>query len=284
MRIAALTYAYNEAVNLPLWIAYYGRQFGPSHLYVLDHGSDDGSTSGLGAANVVRLPRTPFDDDSKSLVVSAFHSLLLQHFDTVVVCDCDEIVLPDPARYENLAQYIAAEKPVMTAGLGLQIHHVLDQEGPIDLARPILSQRRLAFFSVPASKPVIASVPAAWRAGGHACSFRPTLDPGLFVIHTKFMDYTHAVNRHSLNARNLWSASQEASGHGVHHRYALPRFVSEGFLSPMDVYSNGRVQPFDFRQEVEAMQAGLTQDKGMFRFGKAEAKFVAIPERFAPLF
>ena len=44
---------YNEAVFLPIWLRYYSRFFAPDDIYVLDHESTDGSTSGSG---FVRIP------------------------------------------------------------------------------------------------------------------------------------------------------------------------------------------------------------------------------------
>jgi hypothetical protein len=55
-RIAAVTMAYNEAVFLPVWRRHYGAAVGEHNLFVLDHGSNDGSTDRLGAVNRVRVP------------------------------------------------------------------------------------------------------------------------------------------------------------------------------------------------------------------------------------
>src|SRR5689334_11236262 len=41
MRVAALTFVFNEAVNLPIWIKYYGSNFGERNLYVVDRESTD---------------------------------------------------------------------------------------------------------------------------------------------------------------------------------------------------------------------------------------------------
>ncbi len=43
--LAVVTMCYNEPDFLPIWLDYYRRQVPVEHLYVVDHGSDDGSTS-----------------------------------------------------------------------------------------------------------------------------------------------------------------------------------------------------------------------------------------------
>ena len=48
MRLAALTMAYNEPVWAAVWARFYARQVGAENCFLLDHGSDDGSTEKLG--------------------------------------------------------------------------------------------------------------------------------------------------------------------------------------------------------------------------------------------
>ena len=42
---AIMTYVHNEAHTLPIWIRYYLRHSRAQDLYILDHNTDDGSTS-----------------------------------------------------------------------------------------------------------------------------------------------------------------------------------------------------------------------------------------------
>ena len=46
-RGAAVTFVYNESFNLPLWRRHYGAQLGTENLFIVDDGSDDGSTDGI---------------------------------------------------------------------------------------------------------------------------------------------------------------------------------------------------------------------------------------------
>lgn len=284
MQIAALTHVYNEAVNLPIWLSYYGRNFGASNLYVFDHGSSDGSASDLGDANVIRVRHTPFDDVKKSNTVSALHLILLQHFDCVIATDCDEIIVADPAKYENLRQYIETTKPLVSACIGLHLCHVLTQEMPLDLSAPILSQRRIARFTKPGTKPLISSAPIRWLAGAHACNVPPAFDPELFVFHTKLMDYNIAMRRQAINAANEWSDAQKTSGHGGHHRYEPDRFVREAFLEPLQAIRTEKIEAFQFDDEIEAMRNGMIERNGMFFLGEAKLKYVKLPERFKECF
>ena len=126
MRIAALTYVYNESVNLPVWRRYYGQQLGEHNLFLIDRGSDDGSTDSLGDVTHIRLPRTPFDDTKKVMCLSSFQAGLLSHYDAVVCGDCDEIVVPDPEKYAGLSDYISRMEGEYATCAGVDIVHIIE--------------------------------------------------------------------------------------------------------------------------------------------------------------
>ena len=63
---AVITMAKNESVFLPIWWRYYAQFFLPEDIYILDHESTDGSTSGGG---FVRVPVShPVVDCSSGVV------------------------------------------------------------------------------------------------------------------------------------------------------------------------------------------------------------------------
>src|SRR3954469_24224121 len=101
MRVAALTMAYNEPVWARVWAEYYARQVGAENCFLLDHGSDDGSTVGLGI-QVERLPRSPLDEIARAETIGARTAALLRTYDVVVHSDADELVFADPAEHRDL--------------------------------------------------------------------------------------------------------------------------------------------------------------------------------------
>jgi hypothetical protein len=107
MKVAALTFVFNESVNLPIWIKYYGANFGEKNLFVIDRESNDGSTANLGEVNRIVIPRDAFDDRKKADFMSSMQNALLNYYDAVVCGDCDELVVPNLGSYVNLADYAA---------------------------------------------------------------------------------------------------------------------------------------------------------------------------------
>ena len=140
MKIAAITMVYNENVFLPLWEKHYGGTLGHENTYIIDHGTDDGSTDHL-QGNRLRIPRELFDNKQRANFISQFHGSLLQFYDAVIYTDCDEILIPDPDSYKDLRDYVENNGAPCSTALGINVLHRFDDEPDIDLSRPILSQR-----------------------------------------------------------------------------------------------------------------------------------------------
>ena len=280
MKIAALTCAYNESVNLPIWRRYYGAQLGEENLFLIDHGSDDGSTDGLGIVNRIRLPHTPFDDAKKVLCLSSLQAGLLAHYDAVVSGDCDEIVVPDPEKYSGLNDYVARMEGDYATCCSMDLLHVIDREPPIDLGKPILSQRHYGRFQSPGCKTLVSRVPIRWEPGLHFSNWPPKIDPHLFNFHLKWMDYGTSVKRHLINKENIWSQTALGANHGAHHRYDLDQFVREGFLDISNVVRQGRAGSFDLTDAIAELNASVIERNGVFVSQAHVVRIVEIPLRF----
>jgi hypothetical protein len=282
MRYAAITFVYNESINLPIWVKYYGNLFGHQNLYVLDRGSDDGSTQGLGDVNVIKLPRKPFDEDDKTNLMSSFHAGLTSAYDAVVITDCDEIIAPDPARYRDLADYIDKMDANYVNAVGIDILHIITEELPLDLTRPILSQRATGRFHAPECKQLLSRVPMKWLPGLHSSTMAPRFDTDLFILHLKLMDYGMAVGRQVINLGTLWSEASLKANYGSHHRWKLADFVKQAFFTPIDMLNRNVVGEFEFSLEAAKLTADTVIDpKGYYRVPMNMAKLVRFPERFA---
>lgn len=189
-QVAVLTVARDEAVMLPRWVAHYGAQVGVDNLLVLDDGSTDGSTDGL-ACSVHRIPGFPPGqfEGSRMRLVSGIARGLLETYDVVVFTDVDELLLADPARHDGLVDLLQARADVpVLASLALNVVHHVGVEEPLDAARPVLDQRRLAVFAPVMCKPAVKRVPAAWGLASHGIRTPYAVEPDLFMLHLKFAD------------------------------------------------------------------------------------------------
>jgi hypothetical protein len=195
MRTAVVTMAYNEDVFLPLWLRYYTRQFGEASCYVIDHGSDDGSTDKLGDVNIVRIPRSPMHDKKRANFISNFCSALLEWYDVVIYTDIDEFLLPDPDVYPSLREFTDSLEPGSTVtAIGLNLTHLPDQEPDLDFNLPILEQRRWVRFAFSMCKPLVSTVPINWTPGFHS-SQHQTMFRNLYLFHFHHFNLATSLKR-----------------------------------------------------------------------------------------
>jgi Glycosyl transferase family 2 len=280
VRTAVITFTYNEAVNLPIWIRHYGANFGEANLFVADRGSEDGSLDSIGAANLLRLPRDEFDEFEKTSFMSNFHRSLLNFYDTVIITDCDELLVPDPLKFPSLRHYVEASSFDYANCIGLEILHVINAEPPIDLTKPVLSQRSFANFRSVSCKNLISRIPVTWLPGFHSCNHPPRIDPDLYMIHIKLMDYGIAMRRQQINLQTVWSQRSLDQNLGAHHRFDLKQFVHQSFLVPVDAINRNQVSPFIFDAEIADIVARTVRHEGSFYIPMNVSKIVQLPEHF----
>jgi hypothetical protein len=208
-RVACLTMVKNDPEFVDIWARYYAGLFGAEHCYIIDHGSDE--MAGLDraramGAQVIRLPHTypahapegrlkngaPVQFDRyRFSFLSKQRVALREFYDIVILHDVDEVLLADPAKYTDLADYIAknAQRVQMhdiMGGMGVEIFHDPNTEAAYDPAQPVLGQRRQAHFRLPECKPAIFQSDEPGRA--HSTTIPFALDADLWLLHLKFLD------------------------------------------------------------------------------------------------
>lgn len=215
-RRAIITIVHNEPLFLPIWLAYYGRFFGPEDIYVLDNDTDDGSTMRGG---FVRIPVSCDAVDHVWMLgqVQDLQHRLLERYDVVVVCDVDEIIAPRPA-CGTLGDYLEQFDEEWVNCLGYEVIHQPETEPPLDLTQPILAQRGHWFMTAYYDKPAIATTPTSWQPGFHVRTDHAlSPDPDLRLIHLHRMDYELCRERHRERARRAWAERDAREGWAEHN-------------------------------------------------------------------
>jgi hypothetical protein len=216
-------------------------------------------------------------------MVNGIAAGLLAAYDAVIFADADEFLVADPAKYADLRELVAdrSEQDVIGATTLNVVHH-LAEEAPLDPARPVLDQRRLAKFLPLMCKPAVKRVPAGWVAASHGIKAPFSVDPDLVMFHLKFADRDHLaaaaahrlrlVEDHGRPRNTSWSAGED-------EMVALLERINAD-LRPR------KVKPF----EVDAKRlAGVVEQRGervhrTTGAGQLQAMerqpFVWVPERF----
>lgn len=212
--LAIVTMVYNEADLLPVWLRHHAAQAGAANCFVLDHGSTDGSTdpSRLGGASVLRIPRSPQDDERRCGFVSDVCASLLNWYGAVVHTDVDELLVADPAVHPSLPALAAGlEADAVLTAVGLDVVHVPALEASIDWSRPITAQRGWLRFSSAMCKPVLIRRRVAWAPGFHCIDAKPRFGP-LFLLHLRYADLRYGLARLGRTRAQPW-VTPEAGSH-----------------------------------------------------------------------
>lgn len=201
-----MTMVRDEADMLPRWVDYYGSQFSPDDLFVIDDNSVDGSTASL-PGSLFRMPPAPYAKNwmqTRNELANAFARGLLSTYQTVIFTDVDEFLVPDPAKYEGLRHYLDVHGDAdVRAALAVNVLHDQASEGPLDRSRPVLSQRRFVKWVPGMCKPLVKRIPAPWMPGFHGIKAPFAIDTDLLLIHLKYYDAEQlavvAERRHRLH-------------------------------------------------------------------------------------
>jgi hypothetical protein len=286
MRIACLTMAHNEPVFLPIWARYYSATLGPENLVVLNHGTDDGSLDCLPrAASVVNIPRTAFDEYPRTALVNNTKSGLLQYYDAVIYTDCDEIIVPDPILYPlGIKQYCKETKETVVAPVGLNLFQAMDREPQIQLASPVLQQRRYCEFASALAKPCIVKEDVIWSPGFHYASKMPHYASDIYMFHLKSIDRELSLAKLSYTRAMPWGDSNIQKGVGRHQRSTDEEHIQLFFERPLRNLLRAGEGDFDFTSEMTQIATATKKDGSYFRHQPFGGKVARIPDRFVGTF
>jgi hypothetical protein len=284
VKVFALTFAYNESFFLPRWAAYYGSQLGLENLFVLDHGSTDLSTAGLGAVNIIRAPRTPFDDVRKANFATHEHAALMQYYDAGFVMDVDEFIVADPAKYQSLREFVAQTNAEALACVGLELCHIRSLEPAYSETLPILSQRTHVLFDSWICKRAFARKSIRFGGGCHTSDQPVVFDEDLYLLHLKNFDYRFRQVRQQITA-----AWEYAGDFGVHARRSAD--YVDSIFDGLDARVSAQLvsQDFTFKKELAmCLERTVVNPSGEYDFnlhgGFQSAELHVIPPHFRGLF
>ncbi|MGO4173108.1 glycosyltransferase family 2 protein [Bosea sp. TAF32] len=196
-KVAVVTMQYNEAFYVSRWIDYYSGLIGRENLYVIDHDSDAAIRETLQGVSVVRYPRSALDDQERARFVSKLVSALLELYETVIYCDCDEFISHDPRRFDSFGAWLDATDFEHATCIGLNVTPMLQEENAALLDGPILRQRRHVRFVSPMCKTLIVRKPIRWGGGFHHAN-QPPHFRGAYLFHLKYADLGERLHRQSL--------------------------------------------------------------------------------------
>jgi hypothetical protein len=276
---------YNEPTHAPIWAAYYARQVGAAHCYLIDHGSTDGSGDMLHGMNMIRLLRSPQEDFYHLRLIKLFCAALLRRYERVVHVDMDEFLVADPAHHANLTAYATAcRAPVVTA-IGIELQHRTDSEPDFDSARPLLHQRHYGWFNSAICKPAMTAGPLDWSPGFH-CMNQPAAFDDLYMVHLRYFDRAAGLKRLARSRAQPWAHPLAASHQRLSDADWLGLLDGKARLPRADDIGFERSDPHiaALLGQVQASRAGREAYDYRIDLNIHSPFLARIPARFADLF
>lgn len=279
--LAVVTMCYNEKRNLRRWIEYYSRQVGNfCDLHVVDHGSNDGSTEGLECV-VHNLNRDAGGDrlqNWRAGFISDYCNDLLEGYDRVLYTDADEIVVADPHRFRDLADFARSDS-CCNATFGYDVLHDVRFE-PKLAAGPILSQRTKLLFVAAMCKPSLISSPTRFVPGFH-CSTNEPIFGDLYRFHLRYSDIDTGLER--LAITRALDRPEMRTVPVDHQQISDERYkdwVSTWVSYPMtdDPIGRGNLDIENFLSSLNISQSN--SGYFMFNYGFRSSRLVRVPEIF----
>lgn len=281
--LAIVTMVYNERDFLPVWLQHYGAEVGLCACHVIDHGSDDGSTHAIAPANILRIPRSPQDDDRRATAVSNYCAALLSWYEAVIYVDVDELLVADPEIYSGLVDYARRGSKAVETATGFDIVHCPDSEAQLNWQAPLGGQRSWLRFSSAMCKAVLIRQPVAWVPGFHNTEHCPSLDTPLFLFHLRYADLNSGLDRLARTRKQPWVNDQV----GLHQRMSNGDW--EGMLRAMAGLPQSRRETLrcddptlaGYREVVHASTTTRANERYKLDLHVSGETLVHLPHRFA---
>jgi hypothetical protein len=207
--IGVFTVVRDDRPLLPEWLAFWQQAVGADRLLIFDDTSAGVSVGDL-RCTVFRLPTagSPSGTDEPHVgLVNGFAVGLLEGYDWIVSVRPSEVLIPDPAEFDDLADYLEkrSEQEVI-APVGVR---PLRDPGSAN-GTPTLRRDGLALFVPDLCRPMLKRVRAPWLHGGRGIAKQYRVDPGLVLIDLVGVD--HPAPADPAHVAEFPPAEQELAG------------------------------------------------------------------------
>jgi hypothetical protein len=279
--LAVCTRALTATAYFKVWYDYYSRQVGAENLYVISISPEPDAFAGYKLGGIINLQSYPYDERQKAGIFQHMLGLLLRTHRYAIICDVDEIMVPDPAKYTGLLDFITKDTRAYYTPYGYNLLHY-GSETELDLDKPILiDQRSHARFVSPMCKTCFTSVEFRVTNTFHYTELYPSFRD-LFLFHLKHADMG-IETQWGTDTRNIEFVDPTRSEH--HNRTA--KRVENFKVSQERVGLYPEDDAFPQAGTIEKLLEGAYFDPGMkiYRWNRLdEDKVARIPDRFRGTF
>jgi len=228
---AIFTIVKNEQVFLPIWIKHYKNFFDKDDIFILDHESNDGSTSNLDV-NIIKIHHNlGFDHAWLVNQVQSMQKQLLDTYETVLFAEADELIYTlHDTLYNTIIDFKNSQDLVQHC-IGYEIMQNIEEENSIAnvIKNCNIFEHRKYWFRSAAhyDKPLLTKIPLKYCAGFHHANVKLNQKYNLFMCHLHRFDFELMLERHRDRANwNLKNDGQLGFQHKISERKELLKYYN----------------------------------------------------------
>jgi hypothetical protein len=242
-KLAVFTIVNNPPMHwLDTWRFYYETIAGISvdDIFMLNHtdGTPQSFDLALAYDNVIKVFNDKcYDHYWLKDVVTHFQEFLLYSYEYVLFAEIDELIIPDPDKFESLTTFINQFDKSNIRCAGYEVQHVKDDERSLrmiwderDWHKFSFTDRKHWHYSDIYSKILLANHPLKWTIGFHTAInviAQPSTD--LTLVHLKKADFNMLLDLNKQAAAKNWSEYDKRNNHGIQHLITEEKDLREWF-------------------------------------------------------
>ncbi len=217
-KCAVFTIVKNENYFLPIWLKHYKKYFDNSDIYVLDHQSNDGSTSNLDVNLEIVINELSFDHQWLVDTVQNFQSKLLTNYESVLFAESDELIYTlDKPLNDVIDDFLNDDKVYVQTCVAKEVVENIGIEDELNVGDHIFEKRNQWYDHPLYHKTLLSKIPLVWEWGFHNIkNERPNKKYNLQMVHLHRCDFNLMLKRHEERAKK-WKLKDDG-GAGFQHK------------------------------------------------------------------
>lgn len=234
-KAAVFTIVHNEKVFFPLWLKHYSKYFEACDIYVLDHGTADGSLEGSGFNKREVVNSSTFDHSWLLVTVQNYFRELLLDYEYVLFAEADEFIEYLDGGLRKFIDSLTKESVLCKGFEPVQ----KSDEFSINWNEPILQQRKFHRWNSNYNKILLANFPLEWSVGFHRSynSNENICESNLYLAHLRYVDFQILYDRIQSRLDLPFSECDKASKLGWQNSNLSMKEFVDNWPTALDVMS-----------------------------------------------
>jgi hypothetical protein len=211
-KCAVFTIVKNESYFLPIWLKHFKQFFSNEDIYILDHQSNDGSTTNLDVNVISVYNEKTFDHVWLVDQVQIMQQNLLKKYECVLFCEADELIYTINENFNDvIGKFLKDDNTKFISVRSHELVQDLENEAFISETDKIFENRNKWFHWEMYDKSLLSKIPLYWVIGFHnTTNYVKDFTYELFLVHLHRADFELMMKRHIDRAK--WNHKHDGGG------------------------------------------------------------------------